>query len=331
MTTRRWHKWFGSSASRQEDRRSRRRALRGSFLERLDRRSLMAADVVPAVTIEDPVEVDDAAVVAEPATEDTADGDFAIAICRIQVDPNIEEINLLDDAVPVDVLYMVDPVVDLEQIGGADEGSSDGEVTYLERSIDDSEVDPIVFETMAGSVAYSWNNASVPEDVNGDQVITPLDALILLSALNDFGATTTSELDTAFGATPSAKAHFDVNGDAYVSAIDALMLLNYLNNASTGGTDAAGFAALAPQVQKIRPDYEEDSGFVSIATDEPLVDDADESGEIKQDDSGIAAPIGMLRVMRYDDGSNDESSDKIDDLSGDDESEDENGVPVAWW
>lgn len=59
-----------------------------------------------------------------------------------------------------------------------------------------------------------------PRDVNGDMVVTPLDALIVINYLNRNGFA--SYPTNFFG-------YLDVNGDRAVTAIDALRVINWLN------------------------------------------------------------------------------------------------------
>ncbi len=74
-----------------------------------------------------------------------------------------------------------------------------------------------------------WNNAVNPLDVNRDQVITPLDALLVINYLNTIGSRATSDLPTAGDGQP---VFVDTNSDQFLSAMDALLIINELNNPS---------------------------------------------------------------------------------------------------
>jgi PKD repeat protein len=74
---------------------------------------------------------------------------------------------------------------------------------------------------------YPWQNADLPQDVDGNEQVTPLDALILIAQLGVNGASSLPESGpTSAGAPPS---FLDVNGDNSASPIDVLMVVNHLN------------------------------------------------------------------------------------------------------
>jgi len=73
-----------------------------------------------------------------------------------------------------------------------------------------------------------WHNPALPEDVNGDGVVSPVDSLLLIDLLNEFG-------DYELPPTrPDGQPYYDVNADGYVTPTDALLVINYLN-AQGGG------------------------------------------------------------------------------------------------
>jgi hypothetical protein len=67
--------------------------------------------------------------------------------------------------------------------------------------------------------------ASTPLDTNRDGLVTPLDALLVINALNRISANV-SQRDLAI-------AQMDVNGDGYLSPLDALLVINRLNSIAT--------------------------------------------------------------------------------------------------
>lgn len=79
----------------------------------------------------------------------------------------------------------------------------------------------------------AWQNRANPLDVNNDNIISPIDALLVINELNRRTVSDSS------GRLPSASANkvddhvidafFDVNGDDFVSANDALLVINELN------------------------------------------------------------------------------------------------------
>ena len=76
-----------------------------------------------------------------------------------------------------------------------------------------------------------FHNETLPEDVNGSGDVTPLDALLIINFLNDFGP---SEVGPG-----NPNYDYDVNGDGRVTALDALLIINFINRQermpSTGG------------------------------------------------------------------------------------------------
>lgn len=63
-----------------------------------------------------------------------------------------------------------------------------------------------------------------PFDVDGDNVVTPLDALLVLNAMSQNGG------PGPIGDFPWHGQFWDVNGDGQVTPLDALLILNYLNS-----------------------------------------------------------------------------------------------------
>lgn len=68
-----------------------------------------------------------------------------------------------------------------------------------------------------------FHNPNSPYDVNGDDEVTPLDALLILNAISrNGGGGPISQFD------PPGR-YWDVNGDGQITPLDALLILNYLN------------------------------------------------------------------------------------------------------
>ena len=77
-----------------------------------------------------------------------------------------------------------------------------------------------------------WHNPANRLDVNGDGVVSPTDALLIINHLNKVG---TGRLSL-----PWTGRFVDVNGDDSVSPVDALQVINFLNTkASAEGEEAA--------------------------------------------------------------------------------------------
>ncbi len=73
-----------------------------------------------------------------------------------------------------------------------------------------------------------WQNPTNPLNVSGDPLgeIHPIDALIIINALNDTAAGGPRELGARLG---TDTYYYDVNGDGWVTALDALIVINWLN------------------------------------------------------------------------------------------------------
>lgn len=82
------------------------------------------------------------------------------------------------------------------------------------------------FDTDSATVQVvgSFTNASQPEDVNADKVVSAIDALLVINRLN---AKRSVAADVAEGEASNVK--WDVNGDSVLSPMDALLVINYLN------------------------------------------------------------------------------------------------------
>ena len=69
-----------------------------------------------------------------------------------------------------------------------------------------------------------WQNPILAEDVNGDQIVAPFDALLIINRLNSDGG---GKLPEPGENEPPP--FLDVNGDGFVALVDALLVINYLN------------------------------------------------------------------------------------------------------
>jgi len=74
-------------------------------------------------------------------------------------------------------------------------------------------------------VEVEWHHHGMPEDVDGDQAVSPVDALAIINSLNQLGA---HKLSLGHG----VHLYLDVNGDSFLAASDALAVINRLNGVS---------------------------------------------------------------------------------------------------
>jgi len=85
-----------------------------------------------------------------------------------------------------------------------------------------------------------WQNKLNPLDVNGDTVVSPIDALLIITYLNDNGPGTLPAPGGSFQPPP----FLDPTGDNQVNPTDVLQIINFLNaNASGEGEEAEGEGA----------------------------------------------------------------------------------------
>ena len=86
---------------------------------------------------------------------------------------------------------------------------------------------------MAGDVmASEYWNAVNPTDVNGDSIVSPLDALLIINQLNASGPrelVSANSLAAGGEGEQTQKAYLDVNNDGFLTPLDALGVINELN------------------------------------------------------------------------------------------------------
>jgi hypothetical protein len=100
-------------------------------------------------------------------------------------------------------------------------------------------------------------------DVSGDERVTPLDALIVINALNEHPNTALFDLPGVRQAVPK----IDTNGDGELSPIDALLIINYLNGSSPAGADNA--ASAEGEAASSNPAFPADDYFNLLGSDSP--------------------------------------------------------------
>ncbi|MEZ6135020.1 MAG: dockerin type I domain-containing protein [Pirellulaceae bacterium] len=84
-----------------------------------------------------------------------------------------------------------------------------------------------------------WHNLLLPEDVNDDGFVSPIDALLVINYLNS-----NSSRNVPY--TVPENGFIDVSGDNFMSPIDALLVINYLNR-KNGNEESE--ASVAPDEQ----------------------------------------------------------------------------------
>ncbi|MCC7336922.1 MAG: tandem-95 repeat protein [Pirellulaceae bacterium] len=97
----------------------------------------------------------------------------------------------------------------------------------------------IVGVTTFGGAGGEFTNNNSPLDVNADGFVSPIDALVIINALNSGGAR--SLMSGLGGEGEGANRFFiDTNGDGFLSPMDVLGVINYLNTNSGQGAVGEG-------------------------------------------------------------------------------------------
>jgi hypothetical protein len=84
---------------------------------------------------------------------------------------------------------------------------------------------------------YPWHNPGNGLDVNGDEAVSPDDAL---EVINEINATGSRPLGPPEGNSPPP--YLDTSADNYISPIDALLVINEIN-ATTGNPEGESVEA----------------------------------------------------------------------------------------
>jgi hypothetical protein len=93
--------------------------------------------------------------------------------------------------------------------------------------------------------AGDWHNKAIPQDVNIDSFVSPIDALLVINYLNNNLSGGDGKLPGRSAAEAGTAPLIDVNDDGFVSSIDALQVINYINSTEAEGEaegDAEGDA-----------------------------------------------------------------------------------------
>lgn len=171
-----------------------------------------------------------------------------------------------------------------------------------------------------------FTNPNDPMDVNNDGYASPVDVLLLINYLNQFGVTDLTEfVGTANGEGEGPKYYYDVNGDMLISALDVLGLINYLNSQAAGGNgEGEGLLDVAFNVEQPVASLMLDPSFVSSATPGTANEDQREAATfgrsstlLTQQASQVRRPLDSARQASVLDEAAYEKAD-IEDLLSDD-------------
>jgi hypothetical protein len=152
----------------------------------------------------------------------------------------------------------------------------------------DERVDPsqIIYDSLSFTITGNGEplqNTNLPADVNGDNLVTAIDALLVINEL--------SRLDSAAAGEPgSANSNLyyhDVNGDRRVSAIDALRVINYLNEVSAGESIAAAGESVSTGIQTLASDVA-DQAIGEFSADSKVTGGAAGSADVSSTGAAVS-------------------------------------------
>ncbi|MFP6620821.1 MAG: Ig-like domain-containing protein, partial [Pirellulaceae bacterium] len=103
------------------------------------------------------------------------------------------------------------------------------------RAHDGQVASDIATVTLTIDTEYAWYNFEEPRDVNHDDLVTPLDVLWIINAINNMGSHELAKSRNEGVVAP----YFDVNRDRHATPLDALWIINYLNQQPAGEGEQA--------------------------------------------------------------------------------------------
>jgi subtilase family protein/Big-like domain-containing protein/GEVED domain-containing protein/dockerin type I repeat protein/fervidolysin-like protein len=165
---------------------------------------------------------------------------------------------------------------------------------------------------VVGSGEGEGTNVANPLDVNQDTIVSPLDALLVISQLNRFGAGTYSPMLAAASGQGVPENFLDVNVDGMVTAMDAKLVIDYLNERAAAarasslqpegeGEGDANTALLVSSTSSISSTSSSASTPTTTASDQ--VEYADSVDQVFVDDRFVTkpAPSAIAPVEEHDD------------------------------
>ena len=119
-----------------------------------------------------------------------------------------------------------------------------------------------------------WHNRQLPQDVDRDGKVSPLDALVVINRLNFSGS------HPLLGSADTVSLLYDTNNDQYLSPIDALRVINFLNQQEAEGEPETSFALVTETPAEIGRVTDAcfahwDEEHPDSAIDDILVDDSE--------------------------------------------------------
>ncbi len=96
-----------------------------------------------------------------------------------------------------------------------------------------------------------WQNPNLPEDVNGLDGVNPIDVLLLINDINQYGTR------SLIGSPIQPPPYLDVDGDRNIGPLDVLRVINYINSMTSSSSSGRGgegeFAAPPIEIASLHP------------------------------------------------------------------------------
>ncbi|MGI9470071.1 MAG: Ig-like domain-containing protein [Rubripirellula sp.] len=150
---------------------------------------------------------------------------------------------------------------------GSPADSSPFQDTLLYREDNPVSTADIRYDSLSITVTSSGvplQNLLLPQDVNVDGVVSPIDALLII---NEMGRVSGAEGENVGGV---SQYYTDVNGDQKISALDALQVINYLTRQSNSGASGEQVVLLSDEKESTSTGSA-DAVFADLGSEEKIV------------------------------------------------------------
>jgi RHS repeat-associated protein len=149
----------------------------------------------------------------------------------------------------------------------------------------------VTISNLAFESNLSWHNRSLPQDTNGNGIVTPIDVLLAINELNSRtilgdGSNALPKITDAVGPPP----YYDVNNDGLLTPIDVLLVVNYINAAGEGEGPSLSDAPYAIDVINELNQLAH-NGWVATQNSAPDIDARDIAFQMEFDDEPGLSPF----------------------------------------
>ena len=149
--------------------------------------------------------------------------------------------------------------------------SSSGSLYYLARGASASAGAVFRIDYPPGQNSGAWQNPVQPADVDGQNGVVPIDALIVINYLNEEGA---GPLPIPPPESAGPPPYLDVNGDDFATPLDVLVVINFIN-ANNPASGEGEFVIAMPSTSESDddPEWVRQFGLSSTRLTEVLISD----------------------------------------------------------